>query len=126
LIRIPPVTSHHKSIKIAKDINFDIKRIILFENDDFIIINKPSGLSVQPGTKIKNDLISILKSHDEYSDAYLIHRLDKGTSGGLVIGKNYKVASDLGKLFAANKITKFYLALLSGVPKDSEIILIAN
>ena len=59
--------------------------------------------------KYKNDLISILKSHDNYEDSYLVHRLDKGTSGLMIIGKNYKTASDLGKLFINKNVFQILL-----------------
>ena len=52
IIRIPPVNSQSKSVGIANDLFIDLNRIIVYENDDFIIVNKPSGLPVQPGTKI--------------------------------------------------------------------------
>ena len=123
IIRIPPVNSQSKSVSIANDLFIDLNRIIVYENDHFIIINKPSGLPVQPGTKIKNDLISILKSHDNYEDSYLVHRLDKGTSGLMIIGKNYKSASDLGKLFINKKVFKSYYALLDGIMSDKSIII---
>ncbi len=122
IIRIPPVNSQSRSSNIASYLSIDISKIILYENDDFIIINKPSGLPVQPGTRVKSDLISILKSYSNYEDSHLVHRLDKGTSGLMIIGKNYKSASDLGKLFIDKKISKSYYALLNGVIKDKSVI----
>ena len=71
----------------------------------------------------KNDLISILKSHNNYEDSYLVHRLDKGTSGLMIIGKNYKTASDLGKLFINKKVFKSYYALLDGIMSDKSIMI---
>ncbi len=121
IIRIPPVNSQSKSMNIAQGLLFDLSKIIVYENNDFIVINKPSGLPVQPGTKIKNDLISILKSHKNYEDSHLVHRLDKGTSGLMIIGKNYKSASDLGKLFVNKKVFKSYFALLDGKLYDKSI-----
>ena len=122
IIRIPPVNSQSKIVNIAHDLFIDLSRVIVYENNDFIIINKPSGLPVQPGTKIKNDLISILKSHDNYEDSYLVHRLDKGTSGLMIIGKSYKSASDLGKLFINKMVFKSYYALLDGIMSDKSIM----
>ncbi len=121
IIRIPPVNSQSKSMNIAQGLLFDLSKIIVYENNDFIVINKPSGLPVQPGTNIKNDLISILKSHKNYEDSHLVHRLDKGTSGLMIIGKNYKSASDLGKLFVNKKVFKSYYALLDGKLYDKSI-----
>ena len=123
IIRVPPVDSQSKSMNISHDLFTDLNKIIVYENNDFIIINKPSGLPVQPGTKVKNDLISILKSHKSYQDSHLVHRLDKGTSGLMIIGKNYKSASDLGKLFINKKVFKSYYALLDGMSSDELIII---
>ncbi len=118
VIRIPPVSTHTKSTSIAKNLTFNLKKIILFENEDFIIIDKPSGISVQPGTKISTDLIGIVKSHEGYENSALVHRLDKGTSGLMILGKNYQSTSDLGKIFISKKVSKAYYALLAGITEQ--------
>ncbi len=92
----------NKSIK-------EFKKRIIFQNDDFIIINKPKGYSVQRGTKVnislKDYYESLLKSQ-----LYIVHRLDKDTSGLMILAKHRLSASKISKLFLNNDIHKFYIA----------------
>ena len=114
IIRIPPVSIDLKPQSVSRFLLKDLKKIILYENDDFIVINKPPGIAVHSGSKIKNDIISSIKSLDKYQSVSLVHRLDMNTSGCLILAKNYLVASDLGKIFQSGNVEKNYLSLLSG------------
>lgn len=89
-----------------------LKKMIIFENDDFFAINKPAGLAVQPGTKISFCVETLIKSRTE--KCYLVHRLDKETSGTLLIAKNLATAKKLSLLFHDNKIHKTYFAVVDG------------
>jgi len=93
---------------------------ILFENDNFIIIEKPAGLPVHPDSKYKtNTLIQQIiakypeiKEIDEHSERPgVVHRLDKDVSGLMVIARNKKTFSYLQEQFASRKVYKEYLAL---------------
>jgi 23S rRNA pseudouridine955/2504/2580 synthase len=92
---------------------------IIFENENFIIINKPSGLATQGGSGVNisvDDFIS-LKNYQ------LVHRLDKDTSGILLIAKNSVIADYLNSAFKNKQVAKTYLALVYGeLKKDSGII----
>jgi len=92
---------------------------IIFENENFIIINKPSGLATQGGSGVNisvDDFIS-LKNYQ------LVHRLDKDTSGILLIAKNSIIADYLNSAFKNKQVAKTYLALVYGeLKKDSGII----
>ena len=114
IIRIPPVSVDLKSQSVSRFLLKDLKKIILHENDDFMIINKPAGIAVHSGSKVKNDIISSIKSIDKYKTVSLVHRLDLNTSGCLILAKNYHAASDLGKIFQSGNVEKNYLSLLSG------------
>ncbi len=114
LLRIPPVSVDLKQKSVSRFLVKDLKKFILVENDDLIIINKPPGISVHSGTNIKNDIISTLKTLEEYKSVTLVHRLDKNTSGCLILAKHYRAASDLGKIFQSGNVEKNYLSLLSG------------
>ena len=86
---------------------------ILFENNEILIINKPTQLAVQKGKGINKSLIEILeKNHNK--KIYPVHRLDIDTSGCLVIAKNKEAASKYSKLFFENKIEKIYYAITYG------------
>ena len=88
-----------------------------FQNDDFIILNKWSKISTQGGSKINISIDHIIKNIN--SNYRLVHRLDKDTTGLLIIAKNLKYAKYFSKLFKENKISKFYIALCEGTPKNN-------
>ena len=94
---------------------------ILFQNDDFIIINKWSSISTQGGSKINISIDHIIKNIS--SEYKLVHRLDKDTSGLLIIAKNKNTAKLFGNLFKSKLINKTYLAICEGVPKLTESII---
>jgi len=89
---------------------------ILENNDDFIVIDKSSGIPVQGGTKSKKNLIDILASSEFFKDTkpFPVHRLDKETSGIMIISKNHNSARLLTSLFRLRKIHKTYLAICHG------------
>jgi len=89
---------------------------ILENNDDFIVIDKRPGVPVQGGTKSKKNLIDILASSEFFKDTkpFPVHRLDKETSGIMIISKNHNSARLLTSLFRLRKIHKTYLAVCHG------------
>ena len=93
---------------------------IIFENKDFLVLNKPEGISVQGGTKIKFniDLVLAYLSKDT-KRLKLVHRIDKNTSGLLLIAKSKIMANKLTSLFKKNKILKKYFAICIGKPADN-------
>jgi 23S rRNA pseudouridine955/2504/2580 synthase len=99
-------------------------KMIIFENDDFIVINKPTNLAVQAGTKISICVETFMKSYQVYKkcECKLVHRIDKDTSGILLIAKNREVAARIAKLFKENKIRKTYIAVVDGKIKTSGVI----
>ncbi len=91
-------------------------KYIIENNKNFIVLNKPEGVPVQSGTKSFKNIIEILKNtkYFENSMPYIVHRLDKETSGILIIAKNRKFAQLFTTLFRIRKIHKTYLALVYG------------
>jgi 23S rRNA pseudouridine955/2504/2580 synthase len=89
---------------------------ILENNDNFIVINKPSGIAVQSGTKSFRNIIDVLKDtkYFENTKPYIVHRLDKETSGVLIVAKNREYAQLFTSLFRIRKIHKTYIALTHG------------
>jgi len=92
---------------------------ILFTHPDFYIINKHPGVSVHKDDGDTSLLIEIAKQTGD-EKLYLIHRLDKMTSGLLIVGRHANAARDLSALFAQRKISKFYLALGAKKPKKKQ------
>ena len=90
--------------------------LIIDNNNDFIVVNKAAGISVQGGTKSKKNLIDIFKKSKifEGSKPYSVHRLDKDTSGVFIIAKNRETAQTLTSLFRLRKVHKTYLAICHG------------
>ena len=99
-----------------------LKEAILFENKHCIIINKPSGLATQGGTGQSTHMDALLPAlQGHYPEApRLVHRLDKDTSGVLVIARSAKAADILMKQFADKSTEKTYWALVAGVPVPQE------
>ena len=102
--------------KIPKDLKKKFDKSIIFENEDFIVINKWSDISTQGGSEKNISIDDIIKT---ISRSYnLVHRLDKETSGLLLIAKNLKITKIFGKLFKEQKIKKIYVAICQGIPKN--------
>ncbi len=95
--------------------------LILENNENFIVLNKPSGIPVQAGTKSFKNIIDLLNNskYFENSKPYIVHRLDKETSGVLIVAKNREYAQLFTSLFRIRKIHKTYIAITYGeVSKD--------
>jgi 23S rRNA pseudouridine955/2504/2580 synthase len=97
-----------------------IKNNILFENEYYLVLNKPYNLAVQSGTKTIKNIFDILKNYSEteYLTPYLVHRLDAETTGILIISKTHKSAQFFSDLFKSQTIKKSYLAVVGGVLND--------
>ena len=85
-------------------------------NDDFAVINKPSGIAVQSGTKSLKNIIDILRKTNEFTNStpFTVHRIDKETTGILIVAKNRKFAQLFTSLFRIRKIHKTYLGIVIG------------
>ena len=99
----------------------DYDDYVIEDNENFIVINKPTGIPVQSGTKSFKNIIDILKKtkYFENSKPFIVHRLDKETSGILIIAKNRKYAQLFTSLFRIRKIHKTYLAIVYGKVEKS-------
>ena len=110
-------TSSINNARIPGAANF-IKKITIFQNNEILILNKPSGLAVQGGTGIESHIDGYLQSAFFNSDfsPRLVHRLDKETSGVLVVALTRKMAVHLSSLFKERKVNKTYWAITDGSP----------
>ena len=90
---------------------------VVFENDDFVALNKPAGLLTIPDREqSEKSLKEILQ--DKYGTIFTVHRLDKDTSGLVIFAKNETTHKYLSKLFEERKIEKFYLGIVLGSPEN--------
>ena len=93
-------------------------QIYIKENDNYIALNKPSGLAVQGGSGIKYNIDEMLQyKFGKNKTPKLIHRIDKDTSGLLLVAKDQISAKKFANYFKERKILKVYLALVSPIPK---------
>lgn len=125
------ITINNVKIDTEDIIPWDYPLDIVFEDDDIIIINKPSGMVVHPGNGNKDHtLVNALKSYtDKLSDINgverlgIVHRIDKDTSGLIMIAKTNKAHEILGEYFKEHSIRREYIALLCGIfPHDTATI----
>jgi 23S rRNA pseudouridine955/2504/2580 synthase len=95
--------------------------LVLYEDDAVLALNKPAGLAVQGGTKTSRHVDRLLAAWGEGFDRpRLVHRLDRDTSGVLVLGKTPAAAAKLAGAFARRRTQKTYWAIVAGVPRPSE------
>lgn len=88
---------------------------ILFENDEILLVNKPSGISVTADRSGKRDILQLLNKQLGFSEPLrLVHRLDKETSGILLVTKHKEAQSRYSRLFAKREVRKLYLAIVKG------------
>ena len=92
------------------------ENLIIENNNDFIVLNKGTGISVQGGTKSKKNLVDIFAKSEIFKQTkpFSVHRLDKDTSGVFIIAKNRQTAQLLTSLFRLRKVHKTYLAICHG------------
>ncbi len=115
------IEQHKKQYNPSNEIIKENEDLIIENNENFVVLNKQSGISVQGGTKSKKNIIDIFAKSNLFRDEkpYSVHRLDKDTSGVFIIAKNRETAQLLTSLFRLRKVYKTYLAICSG-----ELILI--
>ena len=100
-----------------------LRKTIIYNDDDLVVFNKPAGLAVQGGTGIRKSIDKMATALFPYDKISLVHRLDRDTSGLLVVAKNQKAAQSLANAFQSKTAHKEYLALLNGTvsPKQGVI-----
>ena len=98
---------------------------IIENNENFIVINKPAGIAVQSGTKSFKNVVDTLRETKYFEDSkpFIVHRLDKETSGILIVAKTREYAQLFTSLFRIRKIHKTYLAVVYGeVSKEIKVM----
>jgi 23S rRNA pseudouridine955/2504/2580 synthase len=110
------IKQHKKQYNPSNEIIKENEDLIIENNDNFVVLNKQAGISVQGGTKSKKNIIDIFAKSNLFRDEkpYSVHRLDKDTSGVFIIAKNRETAQLLTSLFRLRKVYKTYLAICNG------------
>ncbi len=101
---------------------------VIENNENFIVINKPAGIAVQSGTKSFKNIIDVLRDTKFFLNKkpYIVHRLDKETSGVMIVAKTREYAQLFTSLFRIRKIHKTYIALAHGNISQNKLILKDN
>ncbi|HYE46235.1 MAG TPA: RluA family pseudouridine synthase [Caulobacter sp.] len=124
IVRVPPLPDAPDPGEKKKINDRDaayVRGLVLYEDEEVIALNKPAGLAVQGGTKTPHHIDRLLSAWGEGLDRpRLVHRLDRDTSGVLLLGRSPGAAAKLSGAFARRKARKTYWALVSGNPKPAE------
>ena len=128
MIRIPPIFEDGQAARLAERVEISaedsawIKSLVLHSDRELIALNKPPGIAVQGGRKVARHIDGLLGALEENDEGRpkLVHRLDRDTSGVLLIARRADVAAKLGEIFHSRRAQKTYWALVAGVPRPRE------
>lgn len=127
-VRVPPISERADPAKKGKndDVSAEdrnwIRSLVLHSDGDVIALNKPPGIAVQGGRKVSRHIDGLLSALVDSGEERpkLVHRLDRDTSGVLLIARRAGVAASLGEVFHSRRARKIYWALVAGVPRPRE------
>ncbi len=122
-VRIPPVqTRQAQEVRIPDEAIEQLQQAILHEDDDFLVLDKPAGMAVHKGSGQDWGVIEALRqARPKWKDLDLGHRLDRGTSGCLVLAKHRHALVLFQQELKQGQVNKFYLALVKGYPADQRM-----
>ena len=124
-IRVPPLGHLAVETKqppiVSQDAADELRKRVLYRDDNTLVIDKPAGLAVQGGSRLSQHLDGMLDAlkFDREERPRLVHRLDKDTSGVLVLARNVVRATQLTTAFRDRSVGKLYWAFVVGVPRDA-------
>ena len=122
-VRLPPLFLEEQASKAppSQSTQHLLAGRILFEDDNFLIINKPSGMSVHAGSTVRVGVVEALRHlYPKLVNLELAHRLDSETSGCLILAKRKKILREVHNLLREGQVVKIYWALTMGKWKRSE------
>jgi len=130
-VRVPPMHMRTSSaVRVPDKLQQALRAAIVMETDDFIVINKPAGIAVHGGSGLAFGAIDGLRQALQSPKLELAHRLDRGTSGALLVARDRKRCRMLQELFRTGLVGKRYVALASGAwPQNTSTVsepLLAN
>lgn len=124
VVRLPPVYLDEKAANVppSQTTTQLLAGRILYEDDNLLIINKPSGMSVHVGSTVRVGVIEAMRHmYPKLPHLELVHRLDSETSGCLILAKKRRVLREMHELLREGKVSKIYWALTKGIWKRSEL-----
>lgn len=116
LVRLPPVHQKTQGTMIIPDtVQQQLESAVISEDDNLLVLNKPSGIAVHAGSGLRFGVIEVMRELRPHADFLeLVHRLDRETSGCLLLARSRPVLTELHDLLREGKVNKRYLALLAG------------
>ena len=116
VVRVPPIrVSKHVPVSPGRSLRAILSDSILLETEEFLVINKPFGLAVHGGSGINHGVIESLRAiRDPHAYLELVHRLDRDTSGCLLVAKSRRVLKHLQDQMRQRSMDKRYITLVSG------------
>ena len=127
-VRVPPLGDSQTAAKpaqsrpaVAERDARALQAAVLYKDDDVLAINKPAGLAVQGGTGLDRHLDAMLEAlqFEAAERPRLVHRLDRDTSGVLLLGRHVRAAAELAEAFRRKDCRKLYWAVVAGVPRQA-------
>ena len=127
-VRVPPTIAGYVAENVKKTESGNkfsltdleqLRKCIIHNDDDIVVFDKPAGLAVQGGTGIRKSIDKMAAALFPYDKVSLVHRLDRETSGVLVVAKSQRAAQSLAAQFQSKVANKEYLALLNGGIKQT-------
>jgi 23S rRNA pseudouridine955/2504/2580 synthase len=124
-VRVPPLKLDAPAAPVGEISPTDLRALrdmILYEDRDLLVLDKPFGLAVQGGSGTTRHIDGMLAAmpNERGDRPVLVHRLDRDTSGVLLVAKTRKIAADLSEIFRSRQARKIYWALVEGVPKPAQ------
>ncbi len=123
LLRIPPLRLSEQAPAPDRGSSGWIEKRVLYEDEQILLLNKPSGIAVHGGSGIRYGVIETLRGwRSEAADYELVHRLDRATSGVLLVAKKRRALRFLHEVIREHGMEKRYLALVSGKMRKSRVV----
>lgn len=119
-VRVPPAqTRRQQDAPVSEAVRQQVRAAILYQDADLLVVNKPAGMAVHAGSGLPWGLIDALRQDRPGEFLELAHRLDRETSGCLVLARNGAALGHLSRLFRSGSVNKYYLCLMDGrLPED--------
>jgi 23S rRNA pseudouridine955/2504/2580 synthase len=122
-VRIPPARVNSRGrAAVPEPVLRQLAAAVIDEDDDFLVLDKPAGLAVHGGSGVKWGVIDAVRQLRQEDDIELVHRLDRETSGVLLLAKNARVMRSLHAQFRHNEPTKQYLCLMDGRLREDKVV----
>jgi len=121
-VRIPPVrTTDSGPVTVSEDVQRQVRQAILYEDEHYLVIDKPSGIAVHSGSNLPWGMIDAVRQDRPGEFVELVHRIDRETSGCVVLARSGQALKHLASQFREGRVGKKYLCLMEGRLKEARV-----